>query len=68
MEKENLDRFKIMAKLRKSVGDIEEFSDTPQGNSPISSSTDIHVPEIVMTDLGTLYSDSQEKDPKLNRL
>ncbi|CAJ0627506.1 13959_t:CDS:2 [Entrophospora sp. SA101] len=45
-----LDRSKIVAKLRESVGDIEEFSDTPQAEISSNASTDIPVfdiPEIV---------------------
>jgi len=45
-----LDRSKIVAKLRELVGDIEEFSDTPQAETSSNASTDIpvfNVPEIV---------------------
>ena len=45
-----LDRSKIVAKLRESVGDIEEFSDASQTETSSNASTDIpvfNVPEIV---------------------
>src|SRR5581483_5774065 len=45
-----LDRSKIVAKLRESVGDIEEFSDTPHAEISTNTSTEIPVfnaPEIV---------------------
>ncbi|CAJ0627398.1 2348_t:CDS:2, partial [Entrophospora sp. SA101] len=45
-----LDRSKIVAKLRESVGDIEEFSDTPQTETSSNESTNIpifDVPKII---------------------
>src|SRR4051794_26499540 len=51
-----LDRFKIVAKIRETVGDIEEFSETPdpkgipQPDLPANETTDIpifNVPEII---------------------
>ena len=46
-----LNRSKIANKLRETIGNIEEFSNTPQDNPPINNSMDIqsifNVPEIV---------------------
>ncbi|RHZ76065.1 hypothetical protein Glove_207g24 [Diversispora epigaea] len=44
-----LDQSKIVAKMRESICEIEEFSDTPKDNPPIDSSTGMpifNVPEI----------------------
>ncbi|CAJ0827489.1 4700_t:CDS:2 [Entrophospora sp. SA101] len=38
-----LDRFKIVAKLHESIGDIEEFSDSPQAEISTNTPTDIPI-------------------------
>ncbi|CAG8634499.1 10371_t:CDS:2 [Cetraspora pellucida] len=67
------DRSKIMAKLRESVGDIEEFSDTPHAEISTNISTEIPVfntPEIVKAEsekniAKTLITDHIKKGKKI---